>query len=255
MNNLVLSLFPGIGMLDRAFEEEGFCIVRGPDLLWGGDVRGFHPPPSAFDGVIGGPPCQAFSQMRFINANAGRHGNLIPEFERVVREAAARWFLMENVKDAPIPEIHGYISRSLLLNNRWLGEDQNRLRRFTFGTPSGVPLAIDVAAFESPVYHQAATSASVAVPVALVRDGRGGHRPKRSIRPPTISGGHSAVMSHDRGNISIEEMCRLQGLPGDFLSESPFTAHGKRRVIGNGVPLPMGRAIARSIRHALEAVA
>jgi hypothetical protein len=32
---LVLSLFPGIGLLDMAFEEEGFCVVRGPDLLWG----------------------------------------------------------------------------------------------------------------------------------------------------------------------------------------------------------------------------
>lgn len=33
---LVLSLFPGIGLLDMAFEEEGFTVVRGPDLLWGG---------------------------------------------------------------------------------------------------------------------------------------------------------------------------------------------------------------------------
>lgn len=31
---LVLSLFPGIGLLDMAFELEGFCIVRGPDVLW-----------------------------------------------------------------------------------------------------------------------------------------------------------------------------------------------------------------------------
>lgn len=29
MTQLVLSLFPGIGLLDMAFEEEGFCIVRG----------------------------------------------------------------------------------------------------------------------------------------------------------------------------------------------------------------------------------
>lgn len=36
---LVLSLFPGIGLLDMAFEQEGFCVVRGPDVLWGGDVR------------------------------------------------------------------------------------------------------------------------------------------------------------------------------------------------------------------------
>src|SRR6476659_2456796 len=55
---LVLSLFPGIGLLDMAFESEGFCVVRGPDLLWGGDVRSFHVPYGRFDGVIGGPPCQ-----------------------------------------------------------------------------------------------------------------------------------------------------------------------------------------------------
>lgn len=30
---LVLSLFPGIGLLDMAFEEEGFCVVRGHDRL------------------------------------------------------------------------------------------------------------------------------------------------------------------------------------------------------------------------------
>jgi hypothetical protein len=36
---LVLSLFSGIGLLDYAFELEGFTVVRGPDLLWGGDVR------------------------------------------------------------------------------------------------------------------------------------------------------------------------------------------------------------------------
>lgn len=36
MTQLVLSLFPGVGLLDMAFEEEGFCVVRGPDLLWGG---------------------------------------------------------------------------------------------------------------------------------------------------------------------------------------------------------------------------
>ena len=61
MNELVLSLFPGIGILDKGFEEAGFCIVRGPDLIWGGDIRKFHPPVDVFHGVIGGPPCQEFS--------------------------------------------------------------------------------------------------------------------------------------------------------------------------------------------------
>lgn len=70
---LVLSLFPGIGLLDMAFEEAGFCVVRGPDLLWGGDIRRFHPPAGRFDGVIGGPPCQAFSRLRHLLEHNGRN--------------------------------------------------------------------------------------------------------------------------------------------------------------------------------------
>ena len=42
MKSFVLSLFPGIGLFDMAFEAEGFCVVRGPDVSWGGDVRTFH---------------------------------------------------------------------------------------------------------------------------------------------------------------------------------------------------------------------
>lgn len=85
---LVLSLFPGIALLDRAFEEEDFCIVRGPDLLWGGDIRNFHPPAGVFDGVIGGPPCQCFSRpVHIVRHHGHRVGEtLIPEFERVVAE-------------------------------------------------------------------------------------------------------------------------------------------------------------------------
>ena len=53
-NGLVLSIFPGIDLFGRAFEEKGYCVVRGPDILWGGDIRTFHPPPGVFEGVIGG---------------------------------------------------------------------------------------------------------------------------------------------------------------------------------------------------------
>lgn len=73
---LVLSLFPGIGLLDMAFEQEGFCIVRGPDALWGGDIKRFHPPSGIFAGIIGGPPCQPHSRYAGINR---RIGNKIAE--------------------------------------------------------------------------------------------------------------------------------------------------------------------------------
>src|SRR5690349_2840091 len=135
MIGLVLSLFPGIGLLDMAFEEEGFCVVRGPDLLWGGDIHRFHPPSGKFDGVIGGPPCQAFSRLNLlVRANGLKTAaNLIPEFERVVNEAKSLWFLMENVSGAPLPEVANYGVQERLVNARWVGGIQDRVRRFSFG--------------------------------------------------------------------------------------------------------------------------
>jgi site-specific DNA-cytosine methylase len=50
---------------------------------------------------------------------------------------------------------------------------------------------------------------------------------------------------------SIEQMCVLQGLPRDFLSDAPFTKQAKSIVIGNGVPLTMGRAVAKAVKRAL----
>lgn len=226
---LVLSLFPGIGLLDHAFELEGFCVVRGPDPLWGGDIRRFNPPAGRFDGVIGGPPCQAFSPLTHLVRR--RHGmaavaeNLIPEYERVVGEAAPAWFVMENSPFAPLPEVDGYIVRDLVLNNRWLGEEQNRKRRFSFGTHDGKALVLDgLVALESPTWEAAVIASTHKQGVTL---------PKGTKQR------------------SVEECAQLQGLPRDFLSEAPFTVAGKYRVIGNGVPIPMGRAIARAVRRAI----
>ena len=70
--DLVLSLFPGIGLLDSAFEDTGFCVLRGPDVIRGGDVRLFHPPAGVFAGVIGGPPCQSFSSLAHLVREIGR---------------------------------------------------------------------------------------------------------------------------------------------------------------------------------------
>lgn len=262
---LVLSVFPGIDLLGTAFEAEGFTVVRGPDPIFGGDVRGFHPPADVFEGVIGGPPCQVHSRLRFLNPLAGqRDGDLIPEFCRVVAEAAPRWFLMENVREAPLPVVEGYAVRALLLNNRWvpagadggLGAAQQRLRRFSFGTPDGRALALEVAALEAPCVGLAVTASRPdAVPVRLQRAKGGGHVLKRRLRPPTLVAGHGSTPAQrpaGLGNVrTLEETCVLQGLPADFAERLPFTTHGKRLVIGNGVPLPMGRAIARAVKRAL----
>lgn len=246
--SLVLSLFPGIGLLDMAFEEEGFCVVRGPDLLWGGDIRRFHPPAGKFDGVIGGPPCQAFSRLVHIVRAKGQtpKPNLIPEFERVVGATQPSWFLMENVPAAPEPVVDGYVVRSALLNNRWLGEVQNRERRFSFGSPAGWPLRVELAAFEHPDFERAVVATSskegaLAKSQQELRDGT-----SRRLRGAGVLPGQSPRRT-------IARCAELQGLPPDFLSDAPFTAAGKYRVIGNGVPLPMGRAVAKAVKRALEA--
>ena len=251
VGDLVLSLFPGIGLLDRAFEEEGFCVVRGPDLLWGGDVRRFHPPAGKFDGVIGGPPCQVFSRLRFVNPKAGqKHGNMIPEFERVVSEAMPTWFVMENVPEAPGPDLPGlYVVDSVLVRDVHVGGETNRLRRFSFGTAlfprysAARKLQVECLALWTPTPEPAvvATGGMRPVPVTMIRDGKGGHKRKKGA---LANYGYNS-------KAAIARMCELQGLPADFLAETPFTLEAKGKAIGNGVPLPMGRAIARAVKRAL----
>lgn len=244
MTQLVLSLFPGIGLLDMAFELEGFTVVRGPDVLWGGDIRNFHPPAGKFDGVIGGPPCQPFSQLVHMIRHNGfepRHENLIPEYERVVSDVQPDWFLMEEVKAAPTPFIAGYVVKNQILNNRWCGGTQNRERRISFGTRDGRILPIETNVFEPREWDFAVTRDSRRRPVAMLA----GAKPKGNE-----TGGRTSSLNRGGGTMSYEEMCRLQGVPEDFLKESPFTKQGKKDGVGNGVPLPMGRAIAKAVREA-----
>jgi len=238
--SLVLSLFPGIGLLDMAFEEEGFCVVRGPDVLWGGDVRRFHPPAGRFDGVIGGPPCQAFSQAN-VMGRLGRQplaANMIPEFERCVAEAEPSWFLMENVRQSPLPIVPGYDVRATLFNNRDAGGVQNRVRRFSFGTRDGRSLAVRAVALQVSEYAPCVTANGAQWDSRSDRTARG----MTDVRPRSRS---------DRSVAMLKHYIRWQGLPPDFLSAAPFTVAAKVRVIGNGVPLPMGRAIAKAVKAAI----
>lgn len=93
----MLSVFPGADLFGRAFERCGFCVVRGPEKLLGQDIRNWRSLAGRFDGVIGGPPCQAFSNAAISGTNAE---NLIPEFVRVVEESRPKWAVMENVLPA-----------------------------------------------------------------------------------------------------------------------------------------------------------
>jgi DNA (cytosine-5)-methyltransferase 1 len=266
--------------------------VRGPDLIWGGDIRTFHPPAGVFDGVIGGPPCQAFSALRHLirhNGHEPRFGNLIPEYERVVAEARPAWFLMENVPDAPIPHVQGYVTWDCMVRDKWVGGVQPRSRRFSFGTPDGRPLDIPWVALMRPeaqgmvaviatdsglAYEEKRRAVSVVAGhgpppgqqrQSALADGRrvpvkigGSGREKRSV---TTAGSGSHGGGRKEGwpggrlpgaqVLAIEDACEAMGLPRDFTKEMPFTMQGKRSVIGNGVPMAMGRAVAQAVMKAV----
>jgi DNA (cytosine-5)-methyltransferase 1 len=288
--SLVLSLFPGIGLLDRAFEEEGFTVVRGPDAIWGGDVRNFHAPPGHFTGIIGGPPCQSFSPLANLVRARGyepRFGNLIPEYERVVGEARPDWFLMEEVPQAPVPVVPGYavaaftVCNSSLDSGDGFGMEQERVRRFSFGVAGTV--AWDLRAhLQLAVLRLPRASTVTQSNIDNSDEAKGRHRenalvwnpaPGQRTRTQAVladrravpvaiggSGKRKATVSNRRGvdskgrgeRYGIAEACRLQGLPEDFLKDAPFTEGGKLKAVANGVPIPMGRAIARAVKAAVE---
>ncbi len=245
MSQLVLSLFPGIGLLDMAFEEEGFCVVRGPDYLWGGDVRRFRPMPGRFDGVIGGPPCQFASRLAHMVRQNGAEptfGNLIPEFERCVREAQPRWFVMENVPDAPVPIVGGYRITAALLNNRLFGADAHRERRFSIGTTEEWPEG-----WQPPGVWQAEIAANVRAHSPRFTYA-GGDDPQELATKRNRKG---TMPWNHKGAKGFRQALRAQGLPDDF-DIPPFTVAEKCHAVRNGVPLPMGRAVARAVKRALR---
>lgn len=260
MSGLVLSLFPGVGLLDRAFEEDGFCVVRGPDLLWGGDISLFHPPSGRFDGVIGGPPCQAHSRL----SNLVRHVYgpekvaecRIPEFERCIAESGPAWFLMEMVPEGPLPRVDGFEVHSQLLRDVWVGGETSRLRRFSFGTRDGRRLLIQVDALCRPDPQPAVlASGGRWVPVAVGASGKVKRDSKRRRPEKKVwrkSGkSETARVYGAKTNAYLKEAIAAQGLPDDF--DLPgMTVAGKIKAVGNGVPLAMGRAVAKAVRLAIE---
>ena len=244
--SLVLSLFPGIGMLDHGFELEGFTVVRGPDVIWGGDIRTFHPPPGRFDGIIGGDPCQSHSSLANLVRAKGLEPSfpdMTPEYLRVVEEAQPAWFLRENVPQAPDMKPAGYDVRSFMLCNSTLdsgdgtGNEQMRRRRFWFGVRDGecpeLRQWIDFALFELPDKVTAVGGHDGTC------DSINGYRKARD---------NQTDYSPPRRDLA--EMCRLQGLPPDWLDHQPWTMSAKRKMIGNGVAIPTARALARAIRCA-----
>jgi DNA (cytosine-5)-methyltransferase 1 len=205
---LILSLFTGVGLLDRAFREAGFVVVSAGDLIYGQDIRHFKGIKGRFDGIIGGSPCQTFSDANRDRPVGENHYGfqMIDEYKRIVNECDSSWYLFENVRNAPNVIINGYDHQRIDINQGWYS-DVHRLRHIQFGHKEGKKIQWER-----------------------------GSVTDRSLKS-------CALASDDR---SFRELCSLQGLEDDF-DLPDFTVKGKKKLVGNGVPLVMGRVIANAV--------
>ena len=270
---LVLAIFPGIDLFGRAVERAtGWTVVRGPDVIWGGDIRTFHPPAGVFDGVLGGDPCQAHSVLAHLvryNGHEPRFPDMTPEFARVVAEAQPRWFLRENVPGAPDIEVEGYDVWTELVTDSDVGGLQPRTRRIWFGLREGMWDSVR-SPFSLLVY---APGSGAGLSVMAGHHGesppgpaeRAERRRARSVVADARNGstgtrirGGGGVLPHGEtgrsaaGALPIADACEAMGLPRDFMENVPLTVQGKRSVLGNGVTQATGRALARMVQRALE---
>jgi DNA (cytosine-5)-methyltransferase 1 len=206
---LVLSLFPGAGLLDAGFTNAGYSVVRGPDTLLGQDIRTLTLGESLFDGIIAGPPCQDFSRAR--RRPPSGHGlAMLGELARLIMEALPQWFLVENVPGVPTLIFNGYTNQRFNLFASDFGLTHKRNRSFQFGSRTGDRLTIP--------------------------RGRQSHH---ALRPTPLAS--------TAGKRNFADHCELMGLPRRFTLPG-LSRRAAFRAVGNGVPVPMACAVACAIR-------
>lgn len=131
----ILSLFSGCGGLDLGFERAGFNIpvanefdptiyetfkVNHPKThLVEGDVRQITKENilpfvnGNIDGIIGGPPCQSWSEAGSLKGIEDARGQLFFDYIRLLQELRPKFFLAENVSGM-LADRHGVAVQNIL---------------------------------------------------------------------------------------------------------------------------------------------
>lgn len=176
-----------------------------------------------FVGIIGGPPCQKHSTAGEIVGTTAV--DLIPEYIRVWKECGRPWSVMENVGGA--------------INHPDVPKDWHpaRLRDWDCGGLTSRKRAFWTWPFMVMDPTPRPGDASLSVMASTGKRGSGQYCNDKGFLP---------------GNLPIEEYERLQGAPGHTAAFVKAGASVRLAVhlLGNGVPLAMGRYIATEFMKA-----
>lgn len=160
----LISLFSGCGGLDLGFEKAGFEISAANEYdktIWEtfkvnhpqthlieGDIRNIKEAdfPDKIDGIIGGPPCQSWSEAGTLRGINDERGQLFFEYIRILQDKQPKFFLAENVSGMlanrhseavkniiSMFEKCGYNVSVTLVNAKDYGVAQERKRVFYIG--------------------------------------------------------------------------------------------------------------------------
>jgi len=162
-NMKIISLFSGAGGLDKGFEKAGFSTIWANEYdstIWDTFEHNFPNTKlektsitkvisseiPACDGIIGGPPCQSWSEAGAGRGIEDKRGQLFYDYIRILNEKKPKFFLAENVSGILHPKHQnafsnilkefknaGYEVSSKLLNANDFDVPQDRLRVIIVG--------------------------------------------------------------------------------------------------------------------------
>lgn len=183
MRPKVIDLFAGVGGMSLGFERAGFAVVMANEYdasiaasyqhnlantnMIVGDItkidlqKTFGALSGKVDVVVGGPPCQGFSQKGQRKTIHDPRNFLFKYFVEVVKLVRPPYFVMENVPNILTAE-NGYFKREIIsffnslgyqvtadvLNASDYGVPQNRRRAVILGKRGGTPISLPEAETE-----------------------------------------------------------------------------------------------------------